>query len=98
VGVLSINIKDVEHVAKLARLELSDQEKVKFTDQLNAILNYAGKLNELSTNDVEPTSHILDIKNVTRKDEVIASLPREEALRTAPSHQDGYFKVPTIIE
>lgn len=95
---MSISIKDVEHVAKLARLELSEQDKEKFTGQLNSILKFAEKLNELDTENVEPTSHVLDIKNVVRQDEVKASLPREEALRNAPSQEDGHFKVPPIIE
>ncbi|OEH85182.1 asparaginyl/glutamyl-tRNA amidotransferase subunit C [Desulfuribacillus stibiiarsenatis] len=95
---MSITIKEVEHVANLARLQLSEQEQEKFTGQLNSILHLAEKINELSTDDVEPTSHVLDIKNVMRKDEVVPSLPREEALRNAPSNEDGHFKVPPIIE
>ena len=95
---MSITAKDVENVAKLARLELSDQEKTKFTEQLNSILEFADKLNELDTDNIEPTSHVLDIKNVVRKDVVTDSLPRAEALRNAPSQEDGYFKVPPIIE
>lgn len=95
---MSISVNDVEHVASLARLELSENDKMKFTEQLNTILNYAGKLNELPTDHVEPTSHVLDINNVTRKDEVIASLGRDEALANAADKEDGHFKVPPIIE
>ena len=65
---MSITIKDVEHVANLARLELTEEEKEQFTGQLNAILKYAEKLNELNTDDVEPTSHVLPITNVMRED------------------------------
>ncbi|OEF97033.1 Asp-tRNA(Asn)/Glu-tRNA(Gln) amidotransferase subunit GatC [Desulfuribacillus alkaliarsenatis] len=95
---MSITVKDVEHVANLARLELSEKDKELFTEQLNSILEFAEKLNELDTENVPPTSHVLDIKNVVRKDEVKQSLPREEALRNAPSQEEGHFKVPAIIE
>ena len=95
---MSIGLNDVEHVANLARLELSEQDKMRFTDQLNSILNFADKLNQLQTDDVQPTSHVLDMKNVMRKDEVIASLPRDKALQNAANKEDGYFKVPAIIE
>ena len=95
---MRISVNDVEHVASLARLELSENDKMKFTEQLNNILNYAGKLNELPTDHVVPTSHVLDINNVTRKDEVIASLDRDKALANAADKEEGYFKVPPIIE
>ncbi len=95
---MSITVKDVEHVANLARLELSEQEKLKFTEQMNSILEFAEKLNELNTENVEPTTHVLDIKNIVRKDEVKESISREDALRNAPSQEDGHFKVPAIIE
>ena len=74
---MSITVKDVEHVAALARLALSEQEKEQFAGQLNAILAYAGKLNELDTADVEPTSHVLPLANVMREDETSPSLPIE---------------------
>jgi aspartyl-tRNA(Asn)/glutamyl-tRNA(Gln) amidotransferase subunit C len=95
---MSITPKDVEHVARLARLELSDSEKDQFTDQLNAILKYAEKLNGLDTENVEPTSHVLPITNVMRADEKRQSLPIEKVLLNAPDDEDGQFKVPAVLE
>lgn len=95
---MKISKKDVEHVAMLARLHLDEDEKDKYTQQLNSILDYMEKLNQLDTEKVEPTSHVLPIKNVLRKDEVKASLSNEEVLSNAPDKEDGCFKVPKIIE
>lgn len=95
---MKITKQEVEHVAKLARLELSDQEKVKLTDQLSNILSYVEKLNELDTRGVEPTSHVLDISNVMREDVPASSLPQEKALSNAPEKAAGHYKVPKIIE
>ena len=95
---MSITLKDVEHVANLARLELSDAEKAQFTDQLNAILKYAEKLNELDTESVEPTSHVLPITNVMRDDVRKESLPIEKVLLNAPDEEDGQIKVPAVLE
>jgi len=95
---MSITVKDVEHVANLARLTLSDEEKEKFTDQLNAILKYAEKLGELDTENVEPTTHVLPIVNVTREDENRPSWPIEKVLQNAPDEEDGQFKVPAVLE
>ncbi len=95
---MSITSNDVEHVAKLARLELSDAEKEQFTGQLNAILKYAEKLNGLDTDDVEATSHVLPIVNVMRPDEQRDSLPIEKVLLNAPDEEDGQFKVPAVLE
>lgn len=95
---MSITPKDVEHVARLARLELSDSEKDQFTEQLNAILKYAEKLNGLDTENVEPTSHVLPITNVMRADVERPSLPIEKVLLNAPDDEDGQFKVPAVLE
>lgn len=95
---MSITLKDVEHVANLARLELSDAEKAQFTDQLNAILKYAEKLNELNTDDIEPTSHVLPITNVMRDDVRKESLPIEKVLLNAPDEEDDQIKVPAVLE
>lgn len=95
---MSITLKDVEHVAKLARLELSEQEKEQFTGQLNAILKYAEKLNQLDTEGIEPTSHVLPVTNVMREDEVRESVSNETALKNAPDEEDGQFKVPAVLE
>jgi len=89
---------DIEKVARLARLELSEEEKVTFGDQLEQILTYMEQLNGLDTAGVEPTSHAIPIYNVFREDEVRPSFPQEEVLGIAPDEQDGQFKVPRIIE
>jgi aspartyl-tRNA(Asn)/glutamyl-tRNA(Gln) amidotransferase subunit C len=91
-------MKDVEHVAKLARLDLTEQEKHRFTDQLNAILKYADKLTELDTDGIEPTSHAMEIINVVRDDVTVASTPIEKVLLNAPDEDEDQFKVPAVIE
>ncbi len=95
---MKISKQEVEHVAKLARLDLSEQEKERLTDQLSNILTYVEKLNELDTTGVEPTSHVLDIRNVMRDDAARPSLPQERALANAPEKAAGHYKVPKIIE
>lgn len=95
---MSISIKDVQHVANLARLELSDGEQQQFMEQLNAILKYAEKLNELNTDDVQPTSHVLPIVNVMREDVKKESLPLEKVLLNAPDEEDGQIRVPAVLE
>lgn len=95
---MSITIQDVEHVARLARLELTEAEKEQFTGQLNAILKYAEKLNELDTDGVEPTSHVLPISNVMREDVRKESLPLDKVLLNAPDEEDGQIKVPAVLE
>jgi aspartyl-tRNA(Asn)/glutamyl-tRNA(Gln) amidotransferase subunit C len=92
-----IEIAEVEHVARLARLKLSEDEKGLFTDQLNAILEYMEKLNELDTGAVEPTFHVVSHQNVMRKDQVQKSQPQEAALENAPDKVRGCFRVPKII-
>jgi len=95
---MSIKVKDVEHVANLARLELSAAEKEQFAEQLSAILAYAEKLSELDTDGVEPTSHVLPLYNVMREDEVRESLPIEKVLANAPEEEDGHIKVPAVLD
>ena len=95
---MKITKQEVEHVAKLALLELSEQEKEKLTDQLSNILTYVEKLNELDTKGVEPTSHVLDINNIMRDDVAGESLTQERALANAPEKAAGHYKVPKIIE
>ena len=89
---------DIEKVARLARLELSESEKEMFGGQLDQILTYMEQLNRLDTKGVEPTSHAIPMQNVFREDEVRASCPREEVLAIGPEQEDGHFKVPRIIE
>jgi aspartyl-tRNA(Asn)/glutamyl-tRNA(Gln) amidotransferase subunit C len=95
---MKISKQEVEHVARLARLELAEGEKDKLIDQLSNILTYVETLNGLDTKGVEPTSHVLDIKNVMRDDVSAPSLPQEQALANAPEKAAGHFKVPKIIE
>lgn len=94
----AISRQEVEYVAKLARLNLTEEEAEKYTEQLNAILEFAGKLNELDTGNIEPTSHVLDVYNVMRDDEVRPSVDREKALLNAPDEEDGQFKVPAVMD
>jgi len=89
---------DIEKVARLARLELSEDEKETFENQMEQILTYMEQLNRIDTTGVEPTSHAIPVDNVFRDDEVKPSFPREEVLAIAPEEEDGHFKVPRIIE
>lgn len=93
-----ISKDEVKHVANLARLAITEEEAETFQKQLDAIISFAEQLNELDTEGVEPTSHVLDIKNVLREDVPTRGLPVEEVLRNAPEHEDGQIKVPSIIE
>ena len=81
---MAITYQDVEHVAKLARLELSSDEREQFTEQLNAILSYAEKLNELDTEQIPPTSHVLKLVNVMRDDITRPSLTIDQVMKNAP--------------
>jgi len=92
-----ISIKDVEHVALLARLDLAEEEKHLYTEQLNAILDYIGKLQELNTDDISPTAHVLPIHNVLREDKNRPSIDRSEVLQNAPHQEEGQFRVPKIV-
>lgn len=95
---MSISNNDVQHVARLARLNLTAEEEQLLTGQLNAILKYAEKLNELDTDNIEPTTHVLHVSNVMREDEVRDSLPIEKVMHNAPEEEDGQFKVPAVME
>ncbi|MCT2536815.1 Asp-tRNA(Asn)/Glu-tRNA(Gln) amidotransferase subunit GatC [Aquibacillus koreensis] len=93
-----ISKEQVKHVAHLARLALSDEEVEKMTKQLGDIITYAELLNELDTDNVEPTTHVLELKNVMRKDEPREWIKSEDALKNAPDKKDGQFRVPSILE
>lgn len=90
--------QDLDMVAVLSRLEVAEQDKEKYLGQLDAFLQYVDNLAALPTDDVEPLAHVLPINNVFREDEVRPSLDRELALSNAPLKEDGYFKVPKILE
>lgn len=88
----------VEHIAELAKLGLTEEEKDLFSEQLSAILEYAEMLQRLDTDAIPPTAQVMDLCNVMRDDEVRPSLPREEVLANAPAQVDGYFQVLPILE
>jgi aspartyl-tRNA(Asn)/glutamyl-tRNA(Gln) amidotransferase subunit C len=93
-----ISKSEVEKVAKLARLELSDAEVAEFTGQLGAILEYVEKMNGLDTENVEPLAHCLPVSNVFREDEVAESLGTEKTLVNAPDADEQFFRVPKILD
>ena len=93
-----ISPEEVAHVAHLARLNMSAAEQEQFTAQLGAILDYMAQLNEVPTDGVEPTSHVLDLVNVFREDRVQQTITVEEALRNAPESAHQYVVVPRIVE
>jgi aspartyl-tRNA(Asn)/glutamyl-tRNA(Gln) amidotransferase subunit C len=90
--------EEIEHIAMLARLSLTEEEKELFGAQLSSILDYMEKLNELDTENIEPTSHVLSLSNVMREDAPRDSIPREDALSNAPDRTDKFYRVPKIIE
>jgi aspartyl-tRNA(Asn)/glutamyl-tRNA(Gln) amidotransferase subunit C len=95
---MKISKDDVTKVAELARLEVTEEETGIFTEQLGNILEYIEKLNELDTDNVEPTSHVLDISTPLREDKVVKWLSIEEVLQNAPESEDNFFVVPQVIE
>ena len=95
---MAIDRATVDHVARLARLDLSADERERMRVELSHILEHAEKIQRLDLDDVEPTSHAIPIRNVMRADEVRASLTQAEALANAPEADNGRFKVPRILE
>ena len=93
-----IESKDVLRIAALSRLALTGEEVTLYSGQLSAILDHIEKLKELDIQGVEPTSHVLDLRNVMREDRPAACLPVEEVLENAPDRKDGFYRVPRIIE
>jgi len=93
-----IDINTVTYIAKLSRLRLNNEEKVILVSQINDILQYVDKLNELDTSSVQPMSHVLDLKNVFRMDEINPSLPAETVVSLATDSENNLFSVPRIIE
>ncbi|MFC2949514.1 Asp-tRNA(Asn)/Glu-tRNA(Gln) amidotransferase subunit GatC [Virgibacillus sediminis] len=88
----------VKHVANLARLEITEEETEMFTEHLAEIIEHANQLNEVDTDHIEATTHVIDLKNVLRKDEPKEWISQEDALKNAPDHEAGQFKVPSILE
>jgi len=95
---LKLSSQEVEYVAHLARLEITDKEKDKFTAQLNDILLYIDKLNELNTKGVEPMSHAIAVTNAFREDNIVDSIGTEKSLANAPDARGEFFRVPKVIE
>jgi aspartyl-tRNA(Asn)/glutamyl-tRNA(Gln) amidotransferase subunit C len=89
---------DIDNAAKHSRLNIKQSVKNLFKGQVQSIINYIDKLNELDTTSVEPTSHILPINNVFREDSLRESLPRNKALQNAPQKDEDFYRVPRIIE
>lgn len=93
-----IGLKDVQHIANLARLTFDEQEMESYQYQLSRILDYIEKLNQLDTEGVPPTSHVIPIRNVMKPDEKRDIFQREDIIANAPSTEQGYFEVPKVIE
>jgi len=92
-----ISSKDVEHISWLASIKINDDEKEKFVEQFNSILEYFHQLDEVDTDGVEPTYRVVDLANVFREDSISKSLTQEQALKNAPKRENGYFKSPRIV-
>ena len=95
---MKVTKQDIETVASLSRLNIRDDEVEGVMGQLDKFLTYVDNLKAIDTTDIEPTTYALKMQNVFRSDEVKASLPREAALSNAPLQEDGYFKVPRVLE
>lgn len=88
----------VEHIAELAKLHLTDEEIERYTGQLSAVLEYAGRLQALDTDAIPPTASVLPLRNVLRPDEIQPSLPRDEALAGAADSAEGQFRVEAVLD
>jgi aspartyl-tRNA(Asn)/glutamyl-tRNA(Gln) amidotransferase subunit C len=95
---MSLTPEEVDHIALLARLDLSPAERERAGRELSQILDHFEQLNQLDTEGVEPTSHVFPVVNVLRTDERRPSLPRDEALQNAPEQAGGMFQVPRVVE
>jgi aspartyl-tRNA(Asn)/glutamyl-tRNA(Gln) amidotransferase subunit C len=93
-----ISVDQVKHVANFARLAITEEDAGLFTTQLDAIISFAEQLNEVDTENVKPTSHVLDMKNIMREDTPKKGLDNEDVVKNAPDHADGYIRVPSILE
>ena len=92
-----IDLEQVRKVALLARLELTEAEEQQFTEQLSGIFDYVQQLNELDTENIEPTTRAIELSNITRQDELAPFEDRESILGIAPDREDDFFKVPKIL-
>lgn len=94
---MTITTAELEHVAKLAKLEVTENQQQYVLSRISSILDYMRQLQEVDVTGVTPTTHVLQLTNVFREDEPLPCLPREQALALAPEHEGGYFKVPSIL-
>lgn len=94
----NIDIKTVDEIAHLARLEFNNEAKEEIINDMNRMLNFIDKLNELDTDKVEPLIYMTEEKNVLRDDEPVVSVTQKEALKNAPQKDTDYFKVPKVID
>jgi len=95
---MKLSREQVEHIAELARLALTDEEKARYQEQLSAILEYFERLRQLDTEAIPPTASVLPLSSVMRADEVKTPFPREDLLANAPAAEEGCFRVPAVLE
>lgn len=95
---MKLSRTEVEHIAELAKLKLTEAEEEKFREQLSAILEYADMLNQLDTEAIPPTATVLPLRNVMRPDEVRPSFSSQEILANAPDEEEGCFKIKAVLE
>lgn len=95
---MDIGLKEIDKIATLSRINLTDVEKNTFRRQLTEVLEYMEKLNELNTDGVQPMAYATSLKNVFREDKIKSSFTRQEILKLSPSISNGFFKVPKVIE
>jgi aspartyl-tRNA(Asn)/glutamyl-tRNA(Gln) amidotransferase subunit C len=93
-----LDLETVEHIAMLARLGLTTEEKERLRDQLSVVLEHISMLQEVDTSDIPPTAQVIQLQNIMREDVVEPSLPVEEVLRNAPRTEDGFIKVNAVLE
>lgn len=94
---MAISKKEVRYIAKLARLEFTEEEEAILAKDLSKVLDYMAKLNEVDTTDVPPMTHVLDLAGVTRPDQTESRITQEDALRNAPESDGTFFRVPKVI-
>ena len=94
---MAISIEEVRYIAKLARLQFTEEEEKVLAKDLSKVLDYMAKLNEVDTTDVPPMTHVLDLAGVTRPDKMQSRMTQEEALRNAPESDGTFFRVPKVI-
>ncbi|MEM8485651.1 MAG: Asp-tRNA(Asn)/Glu-tRNA(Gln) amidotransferase subunit GatC [Bacteroidota bacterium] len=94
---MSVSVEDVKYIAALARLSFSEDEQARLAGEMNAILSYMAKLDELNTDDIPPMTHVLDVNNVFRAEDVEQRISHDEALKNAPDADSDYFRVPKVI-